>query len=88
MLFSVGYTLPYDQSGVIYSLSQVQNFLGDEADSAPFKPPKQKGAHPPSGNPLMYLLVGGPRRKRGHFFNNISQAKKVFGAEIRHFFII
>jgi hypothetical protein len=27
MLFSVGYTLHYDQSGVIYSLSQVQKFL-------------------------------------------------------------
>jgi hypothetical protein len=27
MLFSVGYTLPYDQSGVIFSLSKVQNFL-------------------------------------------------------------
>jgi hypothetical protein len=29
MLFSIGYTLPYDRSGVIFSLSQVQNFLGD-----------------------------------------------------------
>jgi hypothetical protein len=27
MLFSVGYTLPYDRSGVILSLSKVQNFL-------------------------------------------------------------
>jgi hypothetical protein len=66
MLFSVGYTLPYDQSGImIYSLSQVQNFLGDD-----FKPPKQKGAHPPSGNPLMYLLVGDdfkpPKQKGAH----------------------
>jgi hypothetical protein len=67
MLFSVGYTLPYDQSGVIYSLSQVQNLLGDEGDSAPFKPPKQKGAHPPSGNPLMYLLDGG-RAEKGPSF--------------------
>jgi hypothetical protein len=23
----------------------------------------------------MYLLVGGPHRKSGHFFNNISQTK-------------
>jgi hypothetical protein len=80
MLFSVGYTLPYDQSGLIYSLSQVQNFPGDEGDSAPFKPPKQKAAHPPSGNPLVYLLVRGPRRKRGHFFNNISQTITSVGA--------
>jgi hypothetical protein len=29
-LFSVGYTLPYDRPGVIFSISQVQNFLGDE----------------------------------------------------------
>jgi hypothetical protein len=58
MLFSVGYTLPYDQSGVLYSLSQVQNFLGDEGDSAPLQTPKENGAHAPSGNPLMYLLVG------------------------------
>jgi hypothetical protein len=28
MLLSVGYTLPYDWSGVIFSLSQVHNFLG------------------------------------------------------------
>jgi hypothetical protein len=27
MLFSVGYTLPYDRSGVIFSPSKVQNFL-------------------------------------------------------------
>ena len=43
-------------------------FLAMRGTPPPFKPPKQKGAHPPSGNPLMYLLVGGPRRKRGHFF--------------------
>jgi hypothetical protein len=30
MLFSVGYTLPYDQSELIFSLSQVRNFLGDD----------------------------------------------------------
>jgi hypothetical protein len=32
MLFSVGYTLQFDRSGVIFSLSQVKNFLGDEGD--------------------------------------------------------
>jgi hypothetical protein len=81
MLFSVDYTLPYDQSGVIFSLSKVQNFLGDEGDyRPPFKPPKQKGAHPPSGNPLMYLLAGGPRRKCGHFFKqHFSNKNKCWG---------
>jgi hypothetical protein len=34
----------------------------------PFKPPKQKGAHPPSGNPLIILLYRGRRRKSCHFF--------------------
>jgi hypothetical protein len=62
-LFSIGYTLPYDRPGAIFSLSQVQNFLGDEADSTPLQTPKQKGAHPPSGNPLMYLLDGGRAEK-------------------------
>jgi hypothetical protein len=39
----------------------------------PFKPPKHNGAHPPSANPLMYLLDRGQRRKSAHFFINISQ---------------
>jgi hypothetical protein len=85
MLFSVGYTLPYDQSGVIYSLSHVQNFLGDEGDSAPFKPPKQKGAHPPSGNYLMYLLVGGRAEKMDTFLTTFLKQKKVLRALIMHF---
>jgi hypothetical protein len=46
MLFSVGYTLPYDPSGVILSLSQVKNFLGDEGTDAPFKPPNRRGHIP------------------------------------------
>jgi hypothetical protein len=46
MLLSVGYTLPYDRPGVIFSLSQVQNFLGDESDSAPLQTPfLKKGAN-------------------------------------------
>jgi hypothetical protein len=47
-LYSIGYTLPYDRPGAIFSLSQVQNFLGNEADSnpPPFKLPKQKGYTP------------------------------------------
>jgi hypothetical protein len=59
MLFSVGYTLPYDWSGVIFSLWKVQNFLV-----------------PPSGNPLMYLLVGG----------QISQTKTSVGGLNQAFF--
>jgi hypothetical protein len=56
-------------------------FLAMRGTSAPSStPPKQKGAHPPYGNALMYLLVGGPRRKIGHFFlNNISQTKTSVG---------
>jgi hypothetical protein len=85
MLFSVRYSLPNDRSGVIFSLSQVQNFLGDEGDSAPFKPPKQKGAHAPSVKPLMYLLVGGPRRKSGNFCKqHFSNKNKAFVHHLRH----
>jgi hypothetical protein len=62
MLFSVGYKLPYDRSGVIFSLSQVQNFLV-----------------PPSGNPLMYLLVGGGAENVVTFLNSISQTKTSVG---------
>jgi hypothetical protein len=75
MLFSVGYTLPYDRSGVIFSLSQVQNFLGDEGAAAPFKPPKQREAHPPSGNPLMYLLDGA--EKVLTYFINLCQTENM-----------
>jgi hypothetical protein len=63
---------------------QFQNFLGDEPP--PFKPPKQKGAHLPSGNPLMYLLVGGPQRKSDHFFINISQTKTCVWGPNRTYF--
>jgi hypothetical protein len=58
MLFSVGYTLPSDRSGVIFNLSKVQNFLV-----------------PPSGNPLMYLLVGGRAENVATLLNSISQTK-------------
>jgi hypothetical protein len=34
----------------------------------------------------MYLLVGGPRRKSGHFFNNISQTKTSVGGLNNAFF--
>jgi hypothetical protein len=36
---------------------------------------KQKGTHPPAGNPLMYLFDGGCAEKVVTFFNNISQTK-------------
>jgi hypothetical protein len=68
MLFSVGYTLPYDQSWVIYSLSQVQNFLGDE------------GAHPPSSNPLMYLWLGAAPKKWSLFLTTFLKQKQMLGA--------
>jgi hypothetical protein len=64
--FSVGYTLPYNRPGVIFSLSQVQNFLGNEGTTDPLKTPQT--AHPPSGNSLVYFLDGGRRRKSGHLF--------------------
>jgi hypothetical protein len=84
MLFSIGYTLPYDQSGVIFSLSQVKNFLGDEGDCCPLQTPP----HPPSGNSLMYLLVGGRVEKMVTFLNNISQTKASVGGLNKAFFFI
>jgi hypothetical protein len=68
-LFSVGYTSPLDQPEAIFSLSHVQNFLG------PFQTPKQKGAHPPSGNPLIIILIGRRTVKIVTFINNISKTK-------------
>jgi hypothetical protein len=78
MILSVGYTLPYNRSGVIFSLSLVQSFLGDEGDYRPLQtpPPKEGGT---SGNHLMYLLVGGLAEKVVTFLLNISQTKKVLG---------
>jgi hypothetical protein len=86
MLFSVRNTLPYDLSGVFFSLSQVQNFLGDDGGLRPLQPPKHKGAHPPSGNPLMYLLVGGRAEKVVTFLNTISQTKTSVGGLNKAFF--
>jgi hypothetical protein len=43
MFFSVDYTLPYDRSGVILSLSQVQNFPGDDGDCRPLQTPQTEG---------------------------------------------
>jgi hypothetical protein len=52
----------------------------------PFQTPKQKGALPPSGNPLMNLLVGGRRRKMLTFFSNNSQTKPCVWGQNRTFF--
>jgi hypothetical protein len=38
-------------------------FLAMTGTAAPFKSPKQKGAHPPFGNPLMYLFHEGGAEK-------------------------
>jgi hypothetical protein len=73
MLFSVGYTLPYDRFEVIFSLSQVQNFLGDEGDCRPPSKPQT------DGNPLMYLLVGGHVEKVVTFLTTFLQQKQVLG---------
>jgi hypothetical protein len=61
MLFSVAYTLPYDQSGVIYSLSQIQNFLGDEGDSAALQTPQTKGGTSPFWQPPDVSFGWGPK---------------------------
>jgi hypothetical protein len=60
-LFSGGNTLPYDRPEASFSLAHVQNFLCDEGALARFKPPKQKDAHTPSGNPLVHLFYRGRR---------------------------
>jgi hypothetical protein len=39
--------LPYDRSGVIFSLSQVQTFLGDEGGYRPLQTPKTENYQPP-----------------------------------------
>jgi hypothetical protein len=67
-----------------------KKFLGlaMKGTAAPFKPPKQKGAHPPSGNPLMYLLAGGRAEKVVTFCNNISQTKTSVGGLNKAFFTI
>jgi hypothetical protein len=79
-LFSVGYILHYNRPGVIYSLSQVQIFLAMRGTTAPFEPRKQKGAHPPSGNPLMYLFDRGGAEKVITFLAIFPKRKTVFGA--------
>jgi hypothetical protein len=46
-LFRVGYTVPYDRRGVIFSLTQVQKFLCDEGNyRPPLNPPNRRGHIP------------------------------------------
>jgi hypothetical protein len=50
-------------------------FLAMSGATVPFKPPKQKGANPPSGNPLCNFSIGGGAEKVITFYINISQTK-------------
>jgi hypothetical protein len=45
----------YNRPGVIFRLSQVSNFLGDEGGCRPLQTPQTEGTHPPSGNPLLHV---------------------------------
>jgi hypothetical protein len=86
MRFSVGCALPYNWSGVIFSLSQVQNFLGDERDSATFKPPNRSGHIPLLATPLWIFWLAGHAEKVVTFLNQISQTKTSFGGLNKAFF--
>jgi hypothetical protein len=56
-------------------------FLAMRGATAPFKSLKQKGVHPPSGNPLMNLLDKGWRRKKIIIFlSTFRKRKTLFGA--------
>jgi hypothetical protein len=46
-----------------FSLSHIKTFLAVRGTTAPFKPPKQNGAHPPSGNTLLYHIDGAVLKK-------------------------
>jgi hypothetical protein len=82
MLFSVGYTLPYDQSGVIYSLSQVQNFLGDEGDSAPLQTPQTEGGTSPFWQPPdVSFGWGAAPKKWSLFLTTFLKQKQVLGSK-------
>jgi hypothetical protein len=62
-------TLPYDRPKTIFSPSH----------TALFKPPKQKGAYPPSGNPLINLFDRGGVEKVITFYQHISNVKQCLG---------
>jgi hypothetical protein len=67
-VFSALVTRYYDRSGVILASHKSKIVLAMKGTTAPFKTPKQKGAHPPSGNHLMYLLVEGTAPKKWSLF--------------------
>ena len=89
MLFSVGYTLHYDRPGVIFSLSQVQNFLGDEGDSAPLQTPLTEGGTSPFWQPPdVSFAWGAAPKKCSIFWATFLKRKLMFGAHMGHFFTI
>jgi hypothetical protein len=55
--------------------------LAIRGTATPSNPP----AHPPSGNPLMYLFVGAAPKKWSHFETTFLKQKQVLGALIRYF---
>ena len=46
-----------------------KNLAAGEGAHAPFEPPEQRGAHPPSGTPLASLFGPQGRRKNTHFLS-------------------
>jgi hypothetical protein len=77
---SVGYVTLWSIWGH-FSLSQVQNFLGDEGDCRPLKSQNRRGH-----TPLVYILDRGRFEKVVTFFNNICQTKASVGGLNMAFF--
>jgi hypothetical protein len=81
MLLSVGCTLPYDWSGVILSLSQVQNFLGDEGDCRHLQTLQTEGGTSPFWQPPnVYFGWGAAPKKWSLLKKKILKQKQVLGA--------
>jgi hypothetical protein len=79
-LFSVGYTFPYDRTGVIFSLSQVQNFLGDEGDYCPLQTPQTDGGTSPFWQPPdVSFGWGAAPKKCSPFLATFLKRKHVLG---------
>jgi hypothetical protein len=60
-------TLPFDRPGVIFSLSKVQNFLGDEGDYGPLQTPQTEGGTSPFWQPPGVSFGWGRRWKGAPF---------------------
>jgi hypothetical protein len=87
MLLIVCYTLPYDRSRVILSLSQVQNFLGHEGECRYLQTPETEGGTSPFWQPPDVLFGYGARRKSGHFFKqHFSNKNKCWGLNKAFFY--